>query len=83
MTGWMFWGILGFVCLLMLLYYLRRRRKVRSVLVGGGTGLLALLCVHAYGDAIGISLPLTSFNLVTAGVLGVPGVGLLLILQAL
>ena len=41
-----FWGIWAVLGLIMLLYYLRRKRRVLSLLVGAGSGLLALLVVH-------------------------------------
>ena len=47
-----FWGIWAVLGLIMLLYYLRRKRRVLSLLVGAGSGLLALLVVH-YGGSFG------------------------------
>ena len=72
-----FWGIWAVLGLIMLLYYLRRKRRVLSLLVGAGSGLLALLVVH-YG---GISPVLNPLHLVQSAVLGVPGVILMVVLH--
>ena len=41
-----------------------------------------LLILNALSDKIGICMPLNSTNIITAGVLGIPGVCLLTILNA-
>ena len=67
--------------LIMLLYYLRRKRRVLSLLVGAGSGLLALLVVHYGGSLVGISPVLNPLHLVQSAVLGVPGVILMVVLH--
>ena len=69
-----FWGIWAVLGLIMLLYYLRRKRRVLSLLVGAGSGLLALLVVHYGGSLVGISPALNPL-------LGVPGVILMVVLH--
>jgi hypothetical protein len=75
-----FWGIWAVLGLIMLLYYLRRKRRVLSLLVGAGSGLLALL-VHYGGSLVGISPVLNPLHLVQSAVLGVPGVILMVVLH--
>ena len=75
---WGIWAVLG---LIMLLYYLRRKRRVLSLLVGAGSGLLALLVVHYGGSLVGISPVLNPLHLVQSAVLGVPGVILMVVLH--
>ena len=76
-----FWGIWAVLGLIMLLYYLRRKRRVLSLLVGAGSGLLALLVVHYGGRLVGISPVLNPLHLVQSAVLGVPGVILMVVLH--
>ena len=76
-----FWGIWAVLGLIMLLYYLRRKRRVLSLLVGAGSGLLALLVVHYGGCLVGISPVLNPLHLVQSAVLGVPGVILMVVLH--
>ena len=76
-----FWGIWAVLGLIMLLYYLRRKRRVLSLLVGAGSGLLALLVVHYGGRFVGISPVLNPLHLVQSAVLGVPGVILMVVLH--
>lgn len=61
--------------------YLRRKRRVLSLLVGAGSGLLALLVVHYGGSLVGISPVLNPLHLVQSAVLGVPGVILMVVLH--
>lgn len=76
-----FWGIWAALGLFMLLYYLRRKRRVLSLLVGAGSGLLALLVLHYGGGLVGISPALNPLHLVQSAVLGVPGVILMVVLH--
>ena len=76
-----FWGIWAVLGLIMLLYYLRRKRRVLSLLVGAGSGLLALRVVHYGGSLVGISPVLNPLHLVQSAVLGVPGVILMVVLH--
>ena len=58
-----------------------RKRRVLSLLVGAGSGLLALLVVHYGGSLVGISPVLNPLHLVQSAVLGVPGVILMVVLH--
>lgn len=75
---WMIWGVLGGI---MLVYYLRRRHRIRSILIGSGSGLLALLLVHYGGSLIGYTPALNVLHLVQSVILGVPGVILMVVLH--
>lgn len=57
------------------------QRRVLSLLVGAGSGLLALLVVHYGGSLVGISPVLNPLHLVQSAVLGVPGVILMVVLH--
>ncbi|MFR0855361.1 pro-sigmaK processing inhibitor BofA family protein [Ruminococcus sp.] len=59
---------------MMFLYYMRRVHKIRSFLAGACSGLLALLLVHYAGTWIGYSPALNLLHVLQAGILGVPGV---------
>ena len=76
-----FWGIWAVLGLIMLLYYLRRKRRVLSLLVGAGSGLLALLGGHYGASLVGISPVRNPLHLVQSAVLAVPGVILMVVLH--
>ncbi len=80
LSFWMIWAVIGIG---MFVYYLRRFHTVRSMLWGTGTGLAALLLLHYCGGIIGFSPQLNLFNLIQAGLLGVPGVILMTIVHFL
>ncbi len=76
-----FWGIWGVLGSMMFLYYMRRVHKIRSFLAGACSGLLALLLVHYAGTWIGYSPALNLLHVLQAGILGVPGVILMVVLH--
>lgn len=60
------------------------RKPLKSVLrlaVNSAVGLGALWLLNATAHLTGVSLGLNLFNAVTIGVLGLPGLGLLLLVQ--
>lgn len=60
------------------------RKPLKSVLrlaVNSAVGLGALWLLNATAPLTGVSLGLNLFNAVTIGVLGLPGLGLLLLVQ--
>ncbi len=68
----------------MLRQYLRvRRHRAACFLIGTGSGIAALLLLHAFGGACGFALPLTLFHLSVSAVGGIPGVLLLLAMHML
>lgn len=62
---------------------IRHKRPVKSILLSGGSGVLALIACHLWGGTVGIYLPLTVLHLAVAFVLGIPGVLLMLGASAL
>lgn len=63
--------------LILLLFYIRRKKRIRTFLLGGFSGLSALVLLHFYGGAIGFAPTLCWFNLAVSVLLGIPGVALL------
>lgn len=55
------------------------RRVLGRVAVNALAGLAALLLVNALSPYTGLSLGINVFNLLTVGVLGAPGLGLLVL----
>jgi hypothetical protein len=79
----MIWIVYGVCAGIVFLFYLRRKRKIRAILAGSVSGLLALLLLHYGGELIGFAPALNSLSLVQSLVLGVPGVILLFVLHIL
>lgn len=52
-----------------------------KLLINIGFGFVLLFIVNFFGDPVGISLGVSWFNALVAGVLGVPGVILMIILK--
>ena len=75
---WMIWVTLGAG---MFIYYLRRFHTVRSLLWGTLTGLAGLILLHYCGGWIGFSPELNLFNIMQAGILGIPGVIMMAVLH--
>ena len=70
----LFWALLV-LCLAW--FYLHHKKRIRAFLLGGASGLLSLLLLHLFGDAIGFVPSLNVVNLTVSALLGVPGTGLL------
>ena len=68
---WIIWAVLGTA---MLIYYMRCRHTIGSMLWGITSGLAGLTLLHYFGSGIGFSPELNLFNIMQAGILGVPGV---------
>lgn len=73
---WLIWAVLGAA---MLIYYMRCRHKLRSMLWGITSGLAGLVLLHYFGSGIGFSPELNLFNIMQAGILGVPGVVMMVV----
>lgn len=77
-------AVFGILCLVLpTAEAIRCKRPVKSILAGGGSGVLALMACHFWGGTLGICLPLTLLHLAVAFVLGIPGVLLMLGASAL
>ncbi len=72
------WAALG---AFMLIYYLRRTHTVRAVLWGTLTGITGLIMLHYFGGIISFSPEINLFNIVQAGILGIPGAVLMVIMH--
>ena len=68
-----FWAIWAALAVFMGYFYLHHAHGIRSFLRGTGTGLVALLLLHELGGWIGFAPEVNGFNLMQAGILGVPG----------
>jgi len=77
---WMLWA---FGLLMLMFFYIHRIKKIRTFLLGAGTGLTALFLLHFYGGLIGCTPTLCLTNLLTCGLFGIPGAALLILEQAL
>lgn len=76
------WAISGgAAALAVLVAAIRSKRPLRQLLVGAIQGLCALAAVNVAGAFTGVSLGIGALSLTTAGLLGIPGVTTLLLLQ--
>ena len=73
--------IAGIVIFLSVTIFLRPIGCLLRLLVNAIGGFVMLFALNYLGQFIGISLGLNWFNALIVGILGLPGVGLLLILQ--
>ncbi|MDE7122573.1 MAG: pro-sigmaK processing inhibitor BofA family protein [Oscillospiraceae bacterium] len=75
---WILWcaGILS-----LFIFYLCHPKKIRTFLLGSSTGLCVLFLLHFFGGRIGFSPELNLTNLLTCGIFGIPGAGILLLSQ--
>ena len=73
-----FWAIWATLAVFMGYFYLHHALGIRSFLRGTGPGLVALLLLHELGGWIGFAPEVNGFNLMQAGILGVPGVLLMM-----
>ncbi len=81
MEGFSFYALWAAVGVFMFIYYLRRAHTVRSILWGTLTGLVGLIMLHYFGGIISFSPELNLFNIAQAGILGIPGVVLMVIMH--
>lgn len=81
MEGFSFYALWTALGIFMIIYYLRRSHTLRSALWGMFTGFAGLILLHYFGSVLGYSPELNLFNISTAGILGIPGVVLMLIMH--
>lgn len=82
---------IGVIVLLVLLFLLVPLIKLLKkpikwalkILIHAGFGFLALVVLNFFGSLVGISIEITWLSAIIAGVLGLPGVILLLVVQYL
>lgn len=80
MTGWM-WGGAAAAALLVFVLLRRPLRALGRVLVRSGVGLVFLWLFQWCGGLLGVQLGVNLFNGAVLGVLGVPGLALLLLIR--
>ena len=83
MTDWLPYAIAAVFLLVILRCAAAQRHGFRSVLAGAVCGLGALALLGLLAPVTGIIVPLNRFTAFCAGILGLPGVTALLILQML
>ena len=82
MGEWILWGVCGGAALLTVdIVAFRGKQPLRRLFVGAVQGLCALAAVNVAGAVTGVSLGISWLSLAAAGLLGIPGVTLLLLLQ--
>ena len=75
------WGVAVMVALAALLLLHRPLGRLLRLAVRSSVGLAALALFSPFGQALGVSLGVNLVNALVLGLLGVPGFGLLLMLQ--
>jgi len=80
MNGWM-WGGAAAAALLVFVVMRRPLRALGRVAVRSGLGMAFLWLFQWCGGLLGIHLGVNLFNAVVLGVLGVPGLALLMMIQ--
>ncbi|WP_297378278.1 pro-sigmaK processing inhibitor BofA family protein [uncultured Helcococcus sp.] len=77
--------VLGIIALLFLYIVLKILRVSMSVIIkllwNGVIGLVLLVIFNALGSIFGLNIEVNALNAIVAGLLGVPGIVLLLILN--
>ena len=75
------WGLAGLVLCLVILLLRRMLAQVIRLVLRSSVGLAFLAVLSQVGHVVGIRLGVNLFNALVLGVLGVPGFGLLLMVQ--
>lgn len=75
------WMAVGLLVLAVLLVLHRPLGRLLSLLVRSSLGLAVLACLQQLGGLFGVTLGVNWVNALILGALGVPGFGLLLMLQ--
>ena len=80
MTGWVWWAAAG-AAVLMLVLFRRPLESLCRLAVRSGLGLVFLWLFQELGGLLGVRLGVNLLNSLILGALGVPGFGLLLLVQ--
>ncbi len=81
LPGYMAWCLAGLLLCAALLLLLRPAARLLRLLLRSSVGLAALALFSQVSGFLGVSLGVNLVNAFVLGVLGVPGFGLLLLLQ--
>lgn len=76
--------ILGIILVLILLSFSIFKKSLKlifKIILNTAIGVVALICVNAIGRYIGVTIGINLVSALVVGVLGLPGVALLLLLQ--
>ena len=81
LPGYVAWCLSGLLLCAALLLLRRPAAQLIRLAVRSSVGLAALALLSPFGQALGVSLGVNLVNALVLGLLGVPGFGLLLMLQ--
>lgn len=81
LSGYMAWCLAGLLLCAALLILRRPAARLLRLALRSSVGLAALVLFSRVGGLIGVRLGVNLVNALVLGVLGVPGFGLLLLLQ--
>ena len=77
------WIIGSTIALLVLIGACLTRRPIRALCSSALEGICALAAVNVFSIFSGVTLGVTTFSVTVSGVLGIPGVAALLVMQVL
>ncbi len=78
------YAVVGVVAVILVVWLFRKPLKwIFKLLLNALFGFIALGLLNYFGGNFGISLPINWFNAIVVGVLGLPGVILLLLMKYL
>ncbi len=84
MAGLQTTGVIIIIAILVLVVFIILKKPIKIVLklvLNTVIGFIALFALNWLGSFVGITMPINWLNAVLVGVLGVPGVALVLLLQ--
>jgi inhibitor of the pro-sigma K processing machinery len=84
MAGLQTTGVIIIIAILVLVVFIILKKPIKIVLkllLNTVIGFIALFALNWLGSFVGITMPINWLNAVLVGVLGVPGVALILLLQ--
>lgn len=78
------YAVVGILAVILVVWLFRKPLKwIFKLLLNALIGYVALMLLNYFGGNFGISLPVNWFNAIVVGVLGLPGVILLLLMKYL
>jgi len=77
------WWLLGGPAALLLLYYIRPWRRIGQLAYAVAAGLILIGGFNLAGPYLGLSVPLNAVTVTLVGLLGLPGLAALILLQFL
>ncbi len=83
LTSILILGVVIGICIFIIKIFAKPISLIIKLLLNAASGFIILFLVNTFGASIGFTVGVSFFNAVIAGILGVPGVVLLLILKLL